>query len=525
MLTRHPVSIDRAVVDVRRRTSGCTFDERRIDRAARETACTHRERDRIVGIGDRRVPTEALQTAVVGAPLVPPHAVDRRGKHRIRQLLQVFGGEGIEAQGTAPIVENAVHIHGIGRLEVDTAGDLRRDVHRLCLFDDQRHAVFDDALERITELRVAQEAQVERSGDRRDQSLHVDVPVVHGGTQPRNEGRLNHHPHPGGVRFFRLQIEVTGGLHIDRDDRVVIERIDAIALEAGRLAGEKLRQVRCTDVARPCRAEPQVVDRRPGQPGLPRGDIARRAVARRAGTGVEIEDLRPLRVLGERDDGFHEAFGHVVAAVGSHIVPIQEACRRGGRTVDLLDPVFNPERERNRSGPVFERLAVHFRRRDVLNIVFVALVEQQNVIERRLGIHADTEGVVGRALISPRIGRVGIVQTRAADDGAVGSSHRIKRAVVVGKERHAFVPRRLTRNPGPEVKVPVPGRVEGVHLAGHADRIAVRDTVIDQLGSAIIEIGVAGAEPEGRHTQRGRARRDFRGKERIVSAEGQISRK
>src|SRR3546814_7844317 len=62
-------------------------------------------------------------------------------------------------------------------------------------------------------------------------------------------------------------------------------------IDACRARGEQFAQIGRANVTRPRRAEPDVGDRFPGQPGLPRRDIARGRIVGAAHRAVEVEAL------------------------------------------------------------------------------------------------------------------------------------------------------------------------------------------------------------------------------------------
>src|SRR5262249_4578392 len=130
----------------------------------------------------------------------------------------------------------------------------------------------------------------------------LDVVVIDRGAEARKERRLNNDAGADGVRLFRNQVWVAGGLRHVRDEFAAI-KIIVDGIEGKRTARIQIDDARLADVVGPRDPEAYVVDGAVFRAKLPRRNRAA-GIAGDANSAVKVQVFCPRHIFGEGNDGF-----------------------------------------------------------------------------------------------------------------------------------------------------------------------------------------------------------------------------
>ena len=308
----------------------------------------------------------------------------------VGDVLHVVGRHGPQAQIASRAWNEGVERGPVRRLDVQTLGAQTVQVLVVQIDEGQLPVLVAEIV--AVALDVVEQTEVGRllGVDEVDHPLNLDLIIVNGGGEARQEAGLEDDAEAQAIGHLRLDIGIAlqvldeGGGHAVDGDRVA----------AGGAGVEQLAHVRRPDVPGGRGAQGDVRDRRVGQARLPGGDAARRAVARVSGRAVEIEAIE------DRHQGFDIALDHVVLTGGDLVVPVLPA----GLVLRLDLPIhgliapFPTEGDVDRAGPSGE-VGGEVHRHHVLDELLVAQRLAQHVVDGLLAGDADAEAVQRHAAV------------------------------------------------------------------------------------------------------------------------------
>ena len=498
-------------------------------RADRVLIAAHDAAQVAVGVGQRQlviVPRHAEVDPALGIGRLTGLFVAHAGvaRHRIIGQLVQEARRHVERQRAVGRQAQGLQVRAIGRRHVPTRVGVLGDVHHLVDHpaDVAVGAAHDVAAERIVQGRAVDAVVDDRArAERGDDVADLDVVVVDGDRQPRQEGRRQDDAQGQGFALFRVQVRVAladGRLGRDRLGEVGRQAQGrAVGLAVGgivaqvqprRVAGvveqgeafaaavEQFADVRRAHGLGVVGAETDVAVDRP----LHAQAIA--AVAARGGVVLEAIGRCQVQVLDEGHVGqqgqihLAEDFLGLIGALGSGLGVLEDQrllrthVRHGA--AGFLAP-FHARREGDRQAGsteqrrIREQLAVDAGHRVPLTDAIIANGVDVGIVDRLLRADIGAEQIQRLATPRPRIRAAAddLVRRRIAP-GVDRLIELLLQAVEVGELRFRLAV--------VDVGLKPPAVAEGAVHPGHEAR-----GVIDALGGADAEVGVDPADVEERH--------------------------